>query len=96
MWKNRHKRTFLECDGVPLTFDLHCADEYQEDRFLIKNIPQGTAKELLNLHMKSQSVLEDVCIVDVRFCDNPTEAIVLLDDNVAGIILVFILECPYR
>ena len=94
MWKNRHKKTFLECDGVPLTFDLYCADEQEEDRFLIRNVPQGTAKAALLLHLKTQSVLEAVCIVDVQFRENPTEAIVRLDDNVAGVIEIF-LECSY-
>ena len=85
MWKQRHIKTFLECDGVPLTFDLDCADEHEEDRFLIKNVPQGTRKESLLLHLKTQSILEDICIRDVRFCEDPTEVVVLLNDTVAGL-----------
>eukprot|EP00118_Oscarella_pearsei_P009646 m.56240 g.56240 ORF g.56240 m.56240 type:complete len:2135 (+) comp34579_c0_seq4:365-6769(+) len=81
MWKQRHKRKWLEYDGHALSFDLVCTDQYIEDRFLVEGIPQGTSEKRLSLHLKALGALEGVSKVSPRYFEDGTKAVVFLDDE---------------
>ena len=82
LWKRRHLRP-LEYDSHKLYWDVMVAETYEDDRFLVGNLPPDISKYTLSLHLKSAICLADVEVTLV-FCMDKQEAVVFLTDSIVG------------
>eukprot|EP00118_Oscarella_pearsei_P023263 m.275505 g.275505 ORF g.275505 m.275505 type:complete len:769 (+) comp40601_c0_seq4:78-2384(+) len=85
LWKFRHKSQSLVYDGKPVLFDIDCDEEYEDDKFLIRNIASGTNEEEMLLHLRGTRVFVESLGVKLRFVggSDETEAVVYLGDSLA-------------
>ena len=87
MWKSRHVASTLKHADDKISFDIDHEDEYEEDQLLVKNIPKGTDVQDIALQIKSaglEVLKSNVKIIKTIFLSSKTEAVVFLDDSVAG------------
>ena len=89
LWKKRHvpKMTY---EDKPITFDVEYEESYEEDRFLIDNVPRDglcldATRAALKMHLESVDVLNDKSILGLCFVDSERNGVVaFLDDFVVG------------
>ncbi|XP_065837855.1 protein mono-ADP-ribosyltransferase PARP14-like isoform X2 [Oscarella lobularis] len=87
LWKKRHvpKMTY---EDKPITFDVEYEESYEEDRFLIDNVPRDglcldATRAALKMHLESVDVLNDKSILGLCFVDSERNGVVaFLDDFV--------------
>ena len=88
LWKSRHVASTLKhTNGKSIAFDIDHEDEYEEDQLLVQNIPKGADVEDIALQIKSaglEVLKSNVKIIKTVFLSSKTEAVVFLDDSVAG------------